>query len=93
LIVGRSGVNDCDELRQAFRQADAEFRAEVGKLADLEVQAITDAMLGRLAELDVARSRAWDAYIDCVRQRRREGATGDGVGERSSTHQKAGRPS
>jgi hypothetical protein len=68
-------VNDCDELRQAFRQADAEFRAEAGKLADLEEQAITDAMLGRFAELDVARGRAWDAYIDCVTGWRRETAT------------------
>jgi hypothetical protein len=68
-------VNVCAEHRQAFRQADGEFRAEAGKLADLEEQAITDAMLGRLAELDVARGRAWDAYIDYITGWGRETAT------------------
>jgi hypothetical protein len=57
-------VSDCVELRRVFAWADAEFRAAVESLEEREV--ISAEVLHRIADLEVARNRAWEAYIDCV---------------------------
>jgi hypothetical protein len=71
------GLDDCLDLRRAFEKADAEFRAGIDRLIPIEEpgdeagRVIGDAALDQLAELAKARRKAWDAFLECVRSKRR----------------------